>query len=149
MLKPEEAVPVVRLASDHQTPLVSPLALLSTCTPRGTRRRSQVCLPCCHCALQEAPDATHKSGSLSLGCPIPSRPLLFLYLLARVLQEDRSSSLVRSRPLLKKVLTNAPSVSSHIFVAIIIYIATLWLPASSTLQYFDCPHQEIPFGRHC
>ena len=41
----------------HQTPLASPLALLSPCPPRGTRCHSQVRLPCCHCALQEAPDA--------------------------------------------------------------------------------------------
>ena len=47
--------------------------------------------------------------------PMPSRPLLFLYRLARVHQEDRSSSLARSRPLLKDVLTNAPSVSSQHF----------------------------------
>ena len=47
--------------------------------------------------------------------PMPSLPLLFLYRLARVHQEDRSSSLARSRPLLKNVLTNAPSVSSQHF----------------------------------
>ena len=36
---------------------------------------------------------------------MPSRPLLFLYRLARVHQEDRSSDLSRSRPLLKDVLS--------------------------------------------
>ena len=61
--------------------------------------------------------------------------------LARVHQEDCSSSLARSRPLLKNVLTNAPSVSlqhfgchhhlhRNILIAIIIYIATFWLPKS-------------------
>ena len=54
--------------------------------------------------------------------PMPSRPLLFLYHLARVHQEDRSSSLVWSRLLLKNVLTNALSVSS---------------------QHFDC-HRHLP-----
>ena len=44
-----------------------------------------------------------------------SRPLLFLYHLARVHQEDCSSSLAGSRPLLKNVLTNALSVSSQHF----------------------------------
>ena len=39
------------------------------------------------------------------GLPMPSRPLLFLYCLARVHQEDRSSNLARSRPLLKNVLS--------------------------------------------
>ena len=53
--------------------------------------------------------------SVSPGCPMPSRPLLFLYHLARVHQEDRSSSLAGSRPLLKNVLTNALSVSSQHF----------------------------------
>ena len=46
---------------------------------------------------------------------MPSRPLLFLYRLARVHQDDRSSSLARFRPLLKNLLTNAPSVSSQHF----------------------------------
>ena len=66
---------------------------------------------------------------------MPSRPLLFLYRLACVHQEDHSYSLARSRPLLKNVLTNALSVSSqhfgfrrhlhrNILVAIVIYIAT-------------------------
>ena len=79
------------------------------------------------------------------GCYMPSRPLLFLYRLARVHQEDRSSSLARSRPLLKNVLTNAPSVSSqhfgchrhlprNILVAIVIYIATFSLPKSFDIQ---------------
>ena len=69
------------------------------------------------------------------GCPIPSRPLMFLYHLARVHQEDRSSSLAKSRPLLKYMLTNAPSVPSqhfgchrhlphNILIAIVIYLAT-------------------------
>ena len=49
------------------------------------------------------------------GDPMPSRPLLFLYHLARVLQEDRRSSLAGYRPLLKNVLTNALSVSSQHF----------------------------------
>ena len=75
------------------------------------------------------------------GCPIPSRPLLFLCRLARVHQEDRSSSLAKSRPLLKNVLTNAPSVSSqhfgchrhlprNILIAVVIYIVTFPLPES-------------------
>ena len=46
-----------------------------------------------------------KNFSTAPGLPIPSRPLLFLYPLARVHQEDRSSSLARSRPLLKNVLS--------------------------------------------
>ena len=46
---------------------------------------------------------------------MPSRPLLFLYRLARVHQEDRSSFLARSRTLLTNVLTNAPSVSAQHF----------------------------------
>ena len=46
---------------------------------------------------------------------MPRRPLLFLYHLARVHQEDRSSSLAGRRPLLKNVLTNALSVSSQHF----------------------------------
>ena len=53
---------------------------------------------------------------------MPSRPLLFLYRLARVHEEDRSSSLAGSSPLLKNVLTNALSVSS---------------------QHFDC-HRHLP-----
>ena len=53
--------------------------------------------------------------SVSPGGPMPSRPMLFLYHLARVHQEDRSSSLAGSRPLLKNVLTNALSVSSQHF----------------------------------
>ena len=51
-----------------------------------------------------------------------SRALLFLYHLARVHQEDRSSSLAGSRPLLKNALTNELSVS---------------------LQHFDC-HRHLP-----
>ena len=53
--------------------------------------------------------------STAPGWPMPSRPLLFLYHLALVHQEDCSSSLARSRPLLKNVLTNALSVSSQYF----------------------------------
>ena len=62
----------------------------------------------------------NKARSLSLGCPIPSRPQLFH-------QEDRSFFLARSRPLLKKVLTNAPSGRR-----------TSLLPSSSTSQHFGC-----------
>ena len=58
------ACPAVTVPSKkHQMLLTSPLALLSPCPPRGTRRHSQICLPCCHRAIQEAPDATRKSGS--------------------------------------------------------------------------------------
>ena len=82
---------------------------------------------------------------------MPSRLLLFLYCLAHVHQEDHSSSLAKSRPLLKNELTNLPSVSSqhfgchrhlhcNILVAIVIYIAIFWLPSSSTWQHFDCHH---------
>ena len=53
---------------------------------------------------------------------MPSRRLLFLYHLARVHQEDRSSSLAGSRPLLKNMLIHALSVSS---------------------QHFDC-HRHLP-----
>ena len=49
------------------------------------------------------------------GCSMPCRPLVFLCRLARVHQEDSSPSLARSRPLLKNVPTNAPSVSSQHF----------------------------------
>ena len=77
--------------------------------------------------------------SIAPGLPMPSRPLLSLYRLARVHQEDRSSSLARSRPLLKNVLSNAPSVSSQHLVAIVIHIATFWLPSSSTSQHSGCP----------
>ena len=84
------------------------------------------------------------------GCPISSRLLLFLHSLVRVHQEDRSSSLAKSTPLLKNVLANAPSVSlqhlccqrhlhRNILVAIVMYIATFWLPSSSTSQHFGCP----------
>ena len=46
-----------------------------------------------------------KNFSTAPGLPMPSRPLLILYRLARVHQEDRSSSLARSKPLLKNVLS--------------------------------------------
>ena len=80
-------------------------------------------------------------STAAAGFPIPSRPLLFLYHLACGHEEDRSSSLAKSRPLLKNVLTNAPSVSSqhfgchrhlhrNILVTIVVYIATFPLPES-------------------
>ena len=46
-----------------------------------------------------------KNFSTAPGLLMPSRPLLFLYHLARVHQEDRSSNLARSRPLPKNVLS--------------------------------------------
>ena len=81
--------------------------------------------------------------SAAPGWPMPSRPMLFLYCLACAHQEDCSSFLARSRPLLKNVLTNAPSVSSqhfgchrhlhrNILVVIVIY-----------MQHFDCYHHHL------
>ena len=101
------------------------------------------------------------------GCSIPSRPLLFLYRLVHVHQEDRSSSLARSRPLLKNVITNAPSVSSkhfgchrhlhrNIFVAQVIWLLRTCYPMHTqecAIQVHGktCPASQltadlVPFG---
>ena len=69
---------------------------------------------CCSCTVLLV--STKRTAAIFFpGGPMPSRPLLFLYHLARVHQEDRSSSLAGSRPLLKNMLTNALSVSSQHF----------------------------------
>ena len=76
---------------------------------------------CCSCTALLV--STKKTAAICFpGGPMPIRPLLFLYRLGCVHQEDRSSSLARPKPLLKNVLTNAPSVSS---------------------QHFDC-HRHLP-----
>ena len=92
---------------------------------------------CCSCTALFVSTKRRTAASCFPGGPIPIRPLLFLYHLACVHQEDRSSSLVGSRPLLKNVLTNALSVSSqhfdyhcNIFIVIVIYLAAFWLPKS-------------------
>ena len=56
---------------------------------------------------------------------MPSRLLPFLYRLALVHQDYCSSSFVKSRPLLKNELTNAPSVPCATFLVAVIYIVTI------------------------
>ena len=79
--------------------------------PGGSHAQSTAAVPVppCSCPPREP------QLSVSPAVPMPSRPLMFLYLFARVHQEDCSSSLAGSRPLLKNVLTNALSVSSKHF----------------------------------
>ena len=55
---------------------------------------------------------------------MPSQQLPFLYCLARVHQEDRSSSLAKSRPLLKNAHLRTVCILATFLVAVI-YIATI------------------------
>ena len=88
----------------------------------GNIAPSAPALPSHFKSLLNAPWTTHMRGSFSWrswrgtknfstapGLPIPSRPLLFLYRLAHVHQEDRSSNLARSRPLLRTCYPSAHS----------------------------------------
>ena len=70
------------------------------------------------------------------GSLMPSQLLPFLYRLARVHQEDLSYFLAKSRPLLKNVLTYAPSVSSQHFWSPSSTSQQFRLPTSSTSQHF-------------
>ena len=69
--------------------------------------------PCLHLDNTSPRLVSTFTSTAAPGFTFPSRLLPFLYCLAHVHQEDRSSSLAKSGPLLKNVLTNAPSVSSQ------------------------------------
>ena len=92
-----------------------------------------------------------KNFSTAPELPMPSRPLLFLYHLARVHQEDCSSDLARSRPLHKNVLSKCtlrtcyPSVhprtcypSAHSECAIQVHGILVYYSCTTNLVHLSC-----------
>ena len=82
---------------------------------------------------------------------MPSRPLLFLCRLARVHQEARSSNLVRSRPLLKNVLSKCTpkNVLSKCTLRTCYQVHTQnVLPSAHPRTYYPSAHQERAIQVH-